>query len=352
MGTNILDSLNDTKRFLTTFKVSRLSFTKAMDLIGLVLRGTQMGKVFALEYKDGKLIARASAALYVTVEIDVIEPPEEDFEVVCAYSDNTALIGKQKELELTVSSEYMTAYTTMSEVSYRTSVAKISRVKGEDTPTIVFDSASLVSGIKTLTSMSNIIKSHPTFAAISLDGDIAQMRTPTIWVETKSSLLNMVLSLDIARVLSSFIGSSYDKVAVKQSLNYIQVLNGKSVLFIPKQDESNIKPLKEEAKDYLFAGKFSITESYDKIKDIMKSTGKMDARVSLSEHGLRIISESNEAMINLKLGDFKNPFVTFNIRLEFLINVLTVLGTQFEVKSRGHLLYFQGLSNSVIIATA
>lgn len=351
MSHDILSELYEVDRFLTKIRVDKKSFCKAMDLVGLVLKGTQMGKVFALEYKDKILTVRATASLYTEIEIDVVEHIDHEFEVVCAYSDTTSLLSSDQTIGLVVSSEYVTAESEGANISYRTSVASITKLNKDSYTPLDINVATLLYGLKRLTSLTTVLKVFPSYSVISLKDDTMQLRTPSMWFEVPSSKLNMTMDVSIARVINAYTNETNDYIEITQSLNYITITSGSASLFIPKQDEASILPFSEVTQSYTFAGNVNISRSLTKVKDLVRVAPATDVTISIAEEGLRIVSDTNDHRVDLVVGEVDKHIVTFETRLEFLQQILTLVGTQFTVGVSGDLVHLKGPSAGVLLST-
>lgn len=352
MNHEFLDELHNIERFFNRLTVERVSFVKAMNLIGLVLKGTQMGKVFAIKYKDGALTVRASASLYTEIEINIIDKGDaEDFEVVCAYADTTNLLNNDPILDMVISSEYVTVESSGSHISYRTSIASVTQLERDLSKEMDVDVLTLTAGLKRLTGMTTVLKAFPSYSVISLTGDIMQMRTPNIWLEVKSSGLDMTMDVAIAKVIKAYTDATSGRISMHESLNYITIQSGSASLIIPKQDMASIEPLNIVTESYMFSGKVSMPSDLNKVKDLVRVAGSNDAMVHLAEGGIRVVSETNEHRVDLVVGNVDVHITSFTMRIEFLLQVLLLIGNTFTVKELGGLIYLQGPSNGAIIST-
>lgn len=341
----------DAHRFLTKATVSKESLVEALDTIGLTLRGSQMGKVFSIEYKDEVMTLRASSSLNVEIEIDVVEHPKEEFEIVCAYTESSSLLGDSTYVEIILSSEYVIVSGHNSEISFRTSVASVPKLEDYSGELADVQVMKVVSGLKSIVALGSLHKVYPTHSVIQLKGNVMQLRTPTIWVEVPSSGLNVIMNLDVAKVISKFANGLKGPINVIENTSYLIFEAERSRLFIPRQSEPDIEPLEVMTKAYAFAGTLHYHTDIHRVKDVARVVGPTDVKIAMYDRGFRIVAETNEMRVDIPIGATDNHFITFNMRLEFLSQLLSLLGPEVLVSISGSLISLKGKYASVIVAT-
>lgn len=348
---DILNVYDEPQEFFYKFKVNKKHLANAFTNIGKVL-GKTSAKIFALAVKDGVLTIRAGSSVFYKTEIEILEGDKpDDLEVVAWYVDITKMLKNSKEVEITVSPTYMSLHTEHTEVSLELSDAYVDNtpeIVGSQQKVTTVEFVSALRGFSSLLSLTNLFTQYNVIYA---QGPVIQMKFPSIWVELDTHPIHNTFTLDMVKTIISFLGTATSFV-LHENQSYMILQHSNEYLMLPITEKPNIQPLAEFTENFDSVGRVSIDGLLTKLVDLLSVVGKSDASLLLFEKGAKVIVDTERVSTQLSVGNIEGGIIQkINTRLEFLVNLIPLLGNIVYVKRRGSLVLLESSDAKVLIST-
>jgi hypothetical protein len=338
------------QKFTVPSKLVKQAF---MDLQPL-MKKTAYSKVIGIEYSLGVMRIRASTSVIFDAEIPVIgDIPTETYKVSCMYEDISEILPIKGDIKMMITPVYVQFESDTVEANLTVCDDEIQESPGAiGNPTQVL-LADLKSGLKKILSLTAISAVFKTGNVVIFAGEYTQVRYPTVWVQANSSGLHTILDYNSSSVLEQFIRSARE-VNVYNSDGYIAIKKESSTLYIPRQDNNNAEPMEEFLKDATLIDTVSIVGLDKECQALLRTVGKVDAKVAIFDRGIIVETITASISASIKVGnpnDAERLLEAFTIRLEFLNNLLPILGESVKVYRKGDWVCLKGPQALTIISS-
>jgi hypothetical protein len=340
--------------YVSSFSVpAKLVKQAFMDLQPL-MKKTAYSKVIGIEYSLGVMRVRASTSVIFDAEIPVVgDMPAEIYKVSCMYEDLSEMLPIKGDIKIMITPVFVQFQAQTVEANLTVCDDEI-----QESPDLVGNPLQIVlsdlkSGLKKLLSLTAISAVFKTGNVIVFAGDYMQIRYPTVWVQTPSSGLHTILDINSCSVLDRFIGSARE-VNVYTSEDYIAIKKESSTLYITRQSNGDAEAMEEFLEDATLIDTVSILGLDKDCQSLLKTVGKVEGKVAVFDRGIIVEATTPSLMASIKNGnpqDSENLLETFTVRLEFLNNLLPILGESVKLYRKGDWICLKGPQALTIISS-
>lgn len=350
----LLDGSRPVEELSLSLKVPANLLKQAFTELQALMSKTAYSKVIRIKYEEEYLFIEATTSIRYSAKIPVTESNIKDkLSVVCNFEKLVDILPGRGLIDVMLTPVFVKMTNTEFEASLmvcQSDVDYIPELTGDTIPMRVDDVKLGLRKILSLTTIANTFKKGSTILFVD---NFMQIRYSTIWVECSSSALNTQLDLASSTVLEKFLYTA-KAVEVYDSEEFIAMKKDLSTIYIPKQETTSIQSL-----DYYFDNADLVAEKNingfsNKIQSLTRTISKGDAKVTILDNSIVVECKGDNIIASVSTGDRENSnqvLDSFTIRLEFLNNLLQVLGETIKVYRTGDLICIKGHLARVIISS-
>lgn len=351
MSNELVIGKSERKHIFITLRVLAKDLKLIFQELSALYKKTAYSKSIIFKSSNNILCIRASSNIEYVAYPTNLTGEAEDFEIACLFKDIHEILESRGEILLTITPTYVEIQQEeriieLTVVDYiMPTLPRIDGV-GEEIKT-----KKIVEALKTLLKLAPASAVYQKQIILLLSGGIAQVRFPSIWIETDCEGLVLPMDQTVANIVLSFLLNT--ETAFLLSLNqWTAITKGISTLFIPIKDDVNLKSIEELTKDYSYIGEFSFRGFQTDVQKLLRAVGKVDAKVYLFERAIRVEVRTTDIHINHLIGKDETKLLdSFTMRLEFLNAVLMTLGETVKVYGEGDYRCIKAAKARVLISS-
>jgi len=305
--------------------------------LGTLFKRTQLSKTVTMR-KVGQevLLIGATTAVYVAHPILLKSNNTSDFEISFIYKDISDLLPSDGIVTCLITHEFVEFSNGASKYNFSVVDANVPEVPGFDEDKVEkFETAKLKESFKVFAKLLPVAAVYKKSAAYLMAGDYAQMRFPSVWIETESSVLTLELDSAMAVVISEMLFDT-KRVGIVKAKGWTMLKKDLSELYLPMNYRTDIQRLEDVAETYDYIGDVELHGVLEKVTSLTRTIGKVDCAVSVFENGAILAVETPEARLEYATMHASGQVLdTFKVRIEFLNVMLSILGSKLSIYRKG-----------------
>jgi hypothetical protein len=312
--------------------------------IQTLLKKSVYTKLVEFAILEKKLIVSSATSMVYRKHIDITGGNYSDFKVNCLFTDLFELLPGRGKLVLTVTGEFVRICGEEIDTALNAANSELTSVPDVSGEYSVVNVSVVRDSIKKMLSMTAPLNAFKKGGEVYLFDDHMQLRYETIMVQLPSSGIRAVLSNSDAVMVEKFL---YNATSAKlyQRNDYMCLAREDAFLYIPEQRSFSIDRLEEYLKQCLFICEVDCATLRPRLQSLLKAIGKCDCTITLYKEGIEVESHSNSSSAKVMIGNTKHEvsIMKFVLRLEFLLNVVNIIGSRARFYRKDDILCVEGL---------
>lgn len=345
------------------FQIKAIHLKVAFNDFKSFFTSNALNRTFKVIIKDSKMSLFVDTFSMGSVDINILDYDSKlDGEYYYLYEDIAELLPGKGNLDIILTKGFLRVEGKKIKVTMYKSETFVDTFDIPKIPPVTIDANLIRRGLNSLTSMSAIQKVFGNNAIIQMVKDCMCIHYPYVDVQCTSVAIETALSLTTAGVLKKFL-ANVDIVDIYQTQSRVLIKADNRCISIAKTAIEGFIDVRDEMKKLDYIGDVRIIGATNKLKSINKSMGtglvtmniynnrllirkdndisKSGAIVALVESPRKVSSEDDEYDDNDNIEEESIPdkfLTTIVFNIEFMINILSVIGEVFKLYRRGRVL--------------
>lgn len=312
-----------------------------------LLKKYDRAKVFGIHTERDSITFTCDTGTCYSRKIDL--KPGKDFvsmDITVLFADLSHFIPAKADITLDITEYYVGIITPKSNMTLHIGESIVPQYKERGGTIIDLDYKTLRSSLQVFSGTSDLQKAFSRDFAISYYGEHAVLRSPTMWIRTKSQGLNCVLSMDQLKSIVTF------KPEFVEESDRLEFKKGDAILSVPKMlptDEDKMPALCHGMKLY------SVIELGGIIKELLevkKSIGVADADIHLHQNGFNLNVTKNGISLTEDYNAEGDSVFSFRYMIDLFIMCLNILGEEepITIKGKEDLICLENTDTSILMS--
>lgn len=223
-------------------------------------------------------------------------------------------------------------------VSIKTKKANMSLTMGESIvapyvprrgKSITIDFATLRRVTKVFSGTTDIQKAFSRDFAVTFYGDYALMRTPSVWIHTKSQGLTGVLSLEQMKSIVAF------QPDVVEESDRLEFRKGNAILSIPRLAPTEGDKFSVHREKLKYLSSVPTKGIYKELQEIKKNIGVSEVSIHVYQSGFALDISKSGISLHQEYSIGGNSVYSFKIMLDIFAMCLNILGEDIDIQIYG-----------------
>lgn len=317
-----------------------------IDLTAL-FKGYDRAKVFSISTRKNSIVFTADTGIYYTREIDMTPGPESvNMDMTVLFADVAHFIPAKSDITLDITEFYITVTAPKTTINLQIGESIVAPYQPRKGRLVDLDYGVIRQAAKIFTSTQDLQKAFGRDFAVTMYGDWALMRTPTLWIRTKSQGLNCVLSMEQLKSIVTF-----QPEYVEES-DRLEFHKGRAILSIPM-----MKPTESDKFPELKAGlnkvaTFTLKGIVKELLEVKRAIGVSECDIHIHQDGFHIKISKGGVSLEESYNAYGASVYSFKYMLDIFIMCLNLLGEENEVTiyTKGEVICLETQDTSIIMS--
>lgn len=304
-------------------------------------------RVFGIETTKDSITFTVDTGMCYTRTIPIVTDNEAvNMSMTVLFADISHFIPAKADITLDITQYYISILTEKSTITLQIGESVVAPYVRRHGKLIDLDYSKIRSAQKIFSMTSDLQKAYGRDFAINMYGDHALLKSPTLWIRTKSQGLTCVLSLDQLKGVVTF---QPDFVEESERLEFCK---GDAILSIPRIYPSEEDKFMKHRETLKPLGVLDLTGVLKELMELKRSIGVGEAEIHIYQKGFSLNLSKNGVSLTESYGDLSAHQFSFRYMVDIFIMCLNILSEEYPVFVSGKegLICLENQDTSILIS--
>lgn len=295
--------------------------------ISALLKKYDRAKVVGIETTHTTMTFTVDTGTCYTRTVD-IKPVADamNLSVTVLFADLSHFISAREDVMLDISQYFMTITTSKSTLTLTIGDSIVTPYEPRKGKIVDLDYGVLRKAVKVFSGTQDLQKAYSRDFALSFYGDWALMKSPTVWIQTRSQALRCVLSLEQAKSIVAF-----QPEFVEES-DRLEFHKGKAILSIPRLTPTEANRFDEFKNKMRLTSVFVMEGIVRELTEVKRAIGVAEAEIHLHEVGFHLKINKGGVVLEEAYQVSGDSVFSFRCMFDIFTMAISLLGEEKTIK--------------------
>lgn len=312
-----------------------------------MLKKYDRAKVFSIHTEKDTVTFTCDTGMCYTRTIDLTPGPDfVSMDVTVLFADISHFIPAKADITLEITGSYVGIVTPKSSMTLRIGESIVAPYKERGGTVIDLDYGVLRKASQVFSGTTDLQKAFNRDFAVTFYGEHAIMKTPTLWIRTKSQGLKCILSMDQLKSIVTF------KPEFVEESDRLEFKKGNAILSIPKMSPAENDKFETFTKDMKILSTLEMSGIIRELLEVKRSIGVGDAEIHIHPHGFYMTIDKNGVSLAESYHAEGESVKSFRYMIDIFIMCLNILGEdeQITIKGKEGLICLENQDTSILMS--
>jgi hypothetical protein len=312
-----------------------------------LLRKYDRAKVFGIEISRDKVTFTVDTGMCYMRSIPVVGGKDiVNINLTILFSDIAHFIPTRTDVTLDITEYYMCIVTQKSQLTLQVGESIVAPYVPRKGTLIDLDYGKLRNALRVFNSTVDLQKAYSRDFAITLYGDWALLKSPTVWIRTRSHGLKCILSLDQLKSIVTF-----QPEFVEES-DRLEFHKGDAILSLPRLTPTESDKFVKHVEGMRQVSTVVMQGVVKELLEVKRAIGVAEAEIHLHEQGFYLKITKGGISLEESYNRTGNSVFSFRYMLDIFIMCLNILGedTEINIYVKEGLVCLESTDTSILIS--
>lgn len=312
-----------------------------------LMKGYDRARVIGIETTKNSITFTADVGTYYTRTLSLRQVTDGiSLSMTVVFTDISNFINAREDVQLEFTQYYFSIKTAKAAISLSLGESIVAPYQPRGGRATTLDYPTLHKTLKVFASTTDLQKAFSRDFAISFYGDWALMRTPTVYIRTRSQGLEGVLSLDQFKSVLAF-----QPEYVEES-DRLEFHKGDAILSIPRSVTTQGDTFNNYRKDLPHVSNVVMEGVVRELAEVKRTIGVAEATVYLYQVGFALEIAKGGTLLKEEYNIAGDMLFSFKYMLDIFLMCLNILGenTDIKVYAKGELVCLESPDTAILLS--
>lgn len=312
-----------------------------------LLKKYDRAKVFGIEATKDKITFTVDTGISYTRSIDVISGSEMiNMSLTVLFADISHFLPARSEITLDITQFCVRVIAPGATMTLQIGESIVAPYVPRRGALVDLDYAAIRGAYKVFSGTADLQKAYGRDFAITMYGDYALMRSPTLWIRTKSQGLVSILSME---QLKSIVTFQPDFVEESDRLEFHK---GNAILSIPKLAPTEADKFNEHINGMKLTTLLRMSGVVKELLEVKRAFGVGEAQIHLHKEGFHMSMSKGGITLEESYNVSGDSVFSFRYMLDIFIMCLNILGEDVDINiyTKEGLVCLESTATSILIS--
>lgn len=280
-----------------------------------------------------------------TIDISGVEDGME-MSITVMFTDLSSFIAAREEVLVELTQYFVAIKTKKANMSLTMGESIVAPYVPRRGKSVTINFATLKRVTKVFSGTTELQKAFNRDFAITFYGEYALMRSPTVWVHTKSQGLDGVLSLEQMKSIVAF------QPELVEESDRLEFRKGNAILSIPRSAPTEGDKFFNHREKLNYLSTINPSGVYKELQEIKKNIGVSETSIHIYQSGFALDISKSGISLHQEYGVSGESTFSFKIMLDIFAMCLNILGddTEIQVYGKGDIICLENLETAILLS--
>lgn len=297
-----------------------------IDMTSL-LKSYDRARVFGLSTTHDSITFTVDTGIAYTRTIPITDVKDAaNYDMTVLFADIVHFIPGRGEVKLEITQYYVIIKTAKSTITLRIGESVVAPYKSRNGKLIDLDYAILRNATKVFSGTADLQKAYGRDFAITFYGNTAMLKSPTMWVRTKSQGLVCILSIQQLKSIMAF------KPDYVEESDRLEFHKGAGILSVPKLTPTESDKFDTHKSKLRFVATIMLDGIISELTEMKRAIGVGDADIHIHPTGFNISMMKNGITLEESYNTDGESVYSFRYSMDLFVMSLNLLGEGSEIR--------------------